>query len=175
MTRYHPLLVVLHWLMALMILGALVAGKVLLESVPDTDPGKVSGYVNHMTLGLAIGVLLLLRLGVRLATGAPPHAATGSAALDRLGVAVHWLFYLVVAAMVVSGIATARGSGLAGIVFFGAEAPLPELDGLAARSAHGLLSTLLILLILLHVAAAAWHEAVRKDRLLARMSLGRRG
>ena len=49
MTRYHPLLVVLHWLLALMIIVALVMGSTSLDPIPNDDPAKIDGLVK--TLG----------------------------------------------------------------------------------------------------------------------------
>lgn len=90
MTRYHPLIVALHWLLALMIVLALIAGNVLLDAVPNNDPQKIAGLRNHMSLGIAIGVLMLLRLVVRFVTQKPPHADTGNAMLNLAGQAAHW-------------------------------------------------------------------------------------
>ena len=55
MTRYHPALVILHWLMALMIPVALAAGRLLLASMPSDSPDKVQGLAGHMAFGMAIG------------------------------------------------------------------------------------------------------------------------
>lgn len=68
MTRYHPLLVALHWLMALMILMALAAGGLFLANMPADSPDKVQGLGGHMAFGMAIGVLLVIRLATRLAS-----------------------------------------------------------------------------------------------------------
>ena len=92
MQRYHPALVALRWLMALVILLALVAGT-LLANLPPESPDKVLGLAGHMTVGIAIGVLLLIRLAVRLGTSHPPDASTGNALLDRVGRWTHWAFY----------------------------------------------------------------------------------
>ena len=40
-SRYHPLLVTLHWLLAILILAALIVGFFLLAAMPDTDPQKI--------------------------------------------------------------------------------------------------------------------------------------
>lgn len=176
MTRYHPILVALHWLLALMILLALVAGNVLLEAVPNSDPAKVDGLRNHMSLGLAILVLMVVRLVVRLVTAHPPAADIGSPLLNLLARWGHWGFYILVLAMVGSGMAMSAMAGLPDIVFNGSGAPLPEsFDDLAPRAAHGVISILLMLLILGHVGAAVYHQVIRRDGLMARMGFGRRG
>jgi cytochrome b561 len=175
MSRYHPVLVVLHWLLAAMVIGGLVAGTFVLDATPNSDPFKMTSLKMHMSLGLAIGVLMLVRLATRLFTETPPHAATGNAMLDKLGVLTHWAFYVIVLAMVGSGLATANMADLPAIVFGGSGAPLPEdFSVFAPRKAHGTLAGLLILLVLLHVAAGLWHQYVRKDGLFSRMWFGRR-
>lgn len=174
-TRYHPALVALHWLLALMILGLLFGGNFLLEPVPNSDPDKVFGFTNHMIGGVTVGTLMIVRLLVRLFTKTPPHAETGSAALDLAGRAAHWGLYLLVFAMVGSGIALSQTSGLGEIVFFGGEGPLPpDFSAFPARAVHGVISILLMALILAHLAGWAYHSFVLKDGLIRRMWFGKR-
>lgn len=47
-------------------------------------------------------------------------------------------------------------------------------DDLAPRAAHGFFATALALLIAAHVAAALYHQFIRKDGLLGRMWFGKR-
>ena len=56
------------------------------------------------------------------------------------------------------------------IVFFGDDTPLPEdFKGLAPRMAHGIMSKLLALVILAHVAGFLYHQYIRKNGLFNRM------
>ena len=116
----------------------------------------------------------MLRFGLRLGTTHPPRASTGNSFLDRVGQATHWVFYLLILGMVMSGMAMARSYGLFDIVFGGSDAPLPPVFDNAPRAAHGVFATGLIALIVLHIAAAVYHQAVLKDGLLRRMWFGRR-
>lgn len=175
MTRYHPFLVVLHWLLALMIILGLVMGSNVLAATPNDDPFKLVSLRMHMGMGMAILVLMLIRLATRLFTAKPPHADIGSPLINRLGVAAHWLFYIIVIAMCASGLAIANMAGLPEIVFGGSGAALPvDFNAYPPRRAHGALATLLMLLILGHVAAGLWHQYGRKDGLFARMWFGER-
>ncbi|MEO0766745.1 MAG: cytochrome b/b6 domain-containing protein [Pseudomonadota bacterium] len=175
MQRYHPLLVALHWLMALMIPMALAAGGLFLANMPPDSPDKVSGLGGHMIFGMAIGVLLILRLVTRIRSSHPPHATTGHDLLDRLGRWTHWGFYLLIAGMVLTGLATALGLGLFPIAYGGtAETLPPDLATFAPRLAHGVIALLLVGLIALHILAALYHQAVLKDGLLRRMWFGDR-
>lgn len=174
MTRYHPLLVALHWLMALMIVMALAAGSLLLQSIPNDSPDKVGALAGHMTIGLIAGSLLLLRFGIRLGTQHPPKATTGNDFLDRIGQATHLVFYILILGMVMSGMGIAQTYGLFDIVFGGSGDPLPPVFDNAPRAAHGIFAMALIALVALHIAAAIYHQAVLKDGLLRRMWFGKR-
>ncbi len=175
MTRYHPLLVALHWILALMVIVGLVMGGRVLAETANTDPAKLFSLRMHMSLGMVIGVLMLIRLGTRLFTTKPPHADIGNATLNKLGQAAHWGLYALVFGMVASGIGISLMAGLPDIVFGGSGAPLPaDFSAFPPRAAHGLLATLLGLTILGHVGAALYHQFVRRDRLLSRMWFDKR-
>jgi len=175
MTRYHPTLVALHWLLALLIIGGLIMGGNVLAKTPNTDPFKMTALSIHMSIGMTILVLMLVRLVVRLTTRKPSHADIGNALINKAATWAHWAFYLTVFAMCASGLATASASGLPAIVFGGSGAPLPpSFDDIAPRAAHGILATVLGLLILAHVGAGLYHQYVRKDGLFGRMWFGKR-
>ena len=172
--RYHPALAALHWLLALLIGLSLVMGFAVLSNLPNSSPDKLLALRAHMIGGIAILVLMVIRFAVRLATRRPPPASTGSPLVDRLAPAMHYALYAVAILMAVSGIGIAVQAGLPDIVFRGSGAPLPEtFTGLRPRAAHGVLAWLLVALVALHVAAAAFHQLVRRDRLLSRMRLAR--
>jgi cytochrome b561 len=78
--------------------------------------------------------------------------------------------------MCISGLATANIAGLPALVFGGSGEPLPaSFDDIAPRVAHGVIATLLGLLILRHGAAGLYHQYARIDGLLGRMWFGGRG
>lgn len=170
--RYPPALVVLHWLSALLILGALLGGTFNMANVPNSDPAKLATLRMHMIVGIAILLLIGLRLVVRARKAMPQRLDSGGPVLNRIASGTHHALYLLVIAMALSGLALAAASGLGAALFAGA--PLPEsFHGFGARAAHGLLAKLLMLLIGLHVVAALWHAVVKRDGILARMWLGR--
>jgi cytochrome b561 len=67
-SRYHPLLVGLHWLLALMVIAALALGALVLVDIPNSDPMKIDALRQHMTAGVLILALMLVRLLVRTRT-----------------------------------------------------------------------------------------------------------
>lgn len=175
MTRYNPVLVALHWLMALLIMLGLVFGSLLLDNMPNDLPDKAGALAGHMTVGLFIGALLIVRFMIRLKSQKPPHASTGNPLLDRIGALTHWAFYVLIAAMVLSGIATALGAGLFPIAFGGSGDLIPaSMETLPQRALHGVFALMLMLLIALHIAAALYHQLIIKDGLMRRMWFGKR-
>jgi cytochrome b561 len=143
-SRYHPLLVTLHWLLAVPIVAKLCVGFLLLAEMPNDDPQKIGVLLIHMSVGMAILALMVVRLVVRWRTSKPAEATAGHRLLDRLALITHYGFYVLVLLMVGTGYATGILAGLNRSVF------------------------------LLHLLAALYHQFIRRDRLLQRMWFGRR-
>jgi len=175
MKRYHPILVVIHWVMLVLIVMAWTSGQFVLEHTPNSDPTKIDALRMHMTVGLIAGALLILRLITRMRSEHPPHARTGYAVLDKAGIWAHWAFYGVILLIVASGMGTAVFTGLIEIVFQGSGAPLPaNFDDVPPLGAHEFGAAILFLLVLGHVIAALYHQYWLKDGLFSRMWFGRR-
>src|SRR5207244_12354053 len=122
---YHPLLVILHWLLAVLIVAMLSAGFFLLAPMPNIDPRKIGILLVHMSVGMLILALMAIRLIVRMRTSSPPRATTGNLLLDRLAPVIHYSFYVLVLIMVGTGYATAILAGLNRSVFQGSGEPVP--------------------------------------------------
>ncbi len=176
MKRYHPILVTLHWLLAVLVIGGLVMGGQVLAQTPNTDPAKLFSLKMHMSIGIVILVLMVVRLVIRFATQKPPQADIGNELLNKGAHMAHYLLYAVVIAMSASGLAIANAAGLPAIVFGGSGEALPaDFNDIAPRAAHGILSLVLKLLIVGHVLAALYHQFLRKDSLFSRVWYGERG
>src|SRR5215475_7458692 len=102
-SRYHPALVVLHWFLAVLITAALALGALVMVKIPNTDPMKLEALRSHMTGGLLILALMLVRLFIRSQTAHPDPATASNAKLDRLAWLSHRAFYVVVLGMAGSG------------------------------------------------------------------------
>jgi len=172
--RYHPLLVGLHWILALLIIAALALGALVMVRIPNADPMKMEALRSHMIGGAAILLLMLLRLFVRVRTDAPPPATARNPFLDRLAWWSHRLLYAAVIGMAGSGIIMALQTRLPWIVF-AHDGPLPaDFWSYPIRAVHYAFSRLLMGLIALHVAGAFYHALILRDGLLQRMWFGRR-
>jgi cytochrome b561 len=172
--RYHPALVLLHWILAALLLLALGMGSQVLTELPNTAPEKVDALMGHMIGGGLILLFTLIRLVVRLKTAHPPATSTGMTWADRVAPLMHWALYVAVLVMAGSGIAMAVAFDLPAVVFGGQGGLPPDFHASAARSVHGLASKLLGVFILLHIGAALLHQFVKRDALISRMSFGRR-
>jgi cytochrome b561 len=170
--RYHPIHVALHWLIALLVLMMLGVGKFLLPGVSPDDPQKVFMLQTHAYIGGAIAVLLVVRLILRFTAKQPAPADAGNAFLNVLSRVVHFLLYLLLIGMAVSGLGIFQQANLPAV--FGGEAPYPQdFFQYLPRMGHGLTSTILLALVVLHFGAAMYHQFIRRDNLLARMWFGK--
>ena len=86
---------------------------------------------------------------------------------------VHYGLYAAILVMVSSGSATIILSGANLQLLGAAPLPLPDFTQAPPLTVHGLLARGLIALLIGHIGAALWHQFVRRDRLLARMGVGR--
>lgn len=171
-SRYQPVLVALHWLLALMIIGLLCLGFFVLADMPNTNPRKLDILVWHMSGGVIVFTLMILRLAIRIRSARPATATTGSPLLDRLASIAHYSLYAIVFLIVASGWAT---GWFIRSVFQPHGEPLPDNFAiLPTFQVHAVLATLLAILIAIHVAAALYHQFVLKDGLFRRVWFGQR-
>ena len=171
-SRHQPVLVALHWLLALMIIGLLCLGFFVLANMPNTDPKKLDILVWHMAGGMVVLVLMILRFIIRIWSARPATATTGSPLLDRLASIAHYSFYVIVFLMIASGWTT--GWLISGVFQRNGESLPDTFAVFPTFQAHAVLATLLAILIAAHIAAALYHQFVLKDGLFRRMWFGER-
>jgi cytochrome b561 len=161
----------LHWLMAVCILAMLFIGVGMVSTVTRTHLTLIS---IHRPLGIAILVLALLRLGVRLRTGAPSLPADLPAAIKLGATLSHYGLYALMIAMPLIGWAMLSAGAYPVELFGGVQLPaiLPQSDSLhtALWNAHQILAFAFFALILLHIAAALFHALIRHDGVFASMA-----
>lgn len=170
--RYHPLLVTLHWLVAVLVVWNLFIGKFVF---PNPDYPERAAAV-HMLTGILVLLLVVIRFGVRQGAARPAEAASGSKLLDAGARHVHYGLYALLMVLTLAGVGLAGISGRMARTFLGAgpaSGPPPDIVPIL-YTVHGLSANLLLLLILVHIAAAVYHQFIRKDNLIARMWYGQR-
>lgn len=169
-TRYDPAMMILHWLMALVIIGLWGMGQVM-EDLPKGDlRAQVFGV--HKGVGMIMLALVAVRLAWR-ATHPQPELPGGMGPVERLAaVWGHRVLYFLMVAMPVSGFVMSQSAGFPVKVFGMAlptlvekSKPLRE----AAEAAHGAMGWVLGILLVAHVAAALRHQYLLRDGVLDRM------
>ena len=172
---YGPLARTLHWLAALCVIVAWLIGT-FLDDLPKAAEPRLM-FV-HMSLGLTILTVLLLRVGWRFARPVPALATTLGPALEFAARAMQWLLYALMLAVPVTGIVLEFARGQALPLFGVAEIASPWVRDRAFASSvkgvHELIADALLVLAALHAAAALFHHFILKDRTLLRMLPGRR-
>ncbi|CAC9585959.1 hypothetical protein [uncultured Gammaproteobacteria bacterium] len=137
MKRYHPFLVTLHWILAITISAWLLMGSNILSEMSNSDPAKIGSLKVHMSIGIGILVLMVTRLIVRLRSVKLEPINANTVKMNKASTVGHYVLYVAVILMAVSGLVTAQIAGLGDIVFFGSGAALPEIfDGIAPFIAH---------------------------------------
>lgn len=166
-TQYGSVAIAIHWSSAMAVVLAFAAGLVMANSAVVPAPLLVA----HITLGLSVFALTLLRIVWWLAADTRPALPGGQPRMQQLAAkTVHALLYVILVLMATSGIMTLVLSGAIPGIFSGA--PVPDFSELIPRVAHGIMSKLLLVLLAGHIGAALYHQVVRRDRLLARMGIG---
>ncbi|MDT9012984.1 MAG: hypothetical protein RL671_1348 [Pseudomonadota bacterium] len=171
--RYSRGAIILHWLIALLIIGNFV-GAWTSEDLPRDQRMIMMGY--HKATGIVILLLTLVRIGWRLINPPPPlleTLKTWEAALARV---THALFYVLMLAVPLAGLGlhSAFGQGKPVSIFglfdfpalpVGIDKPTIGLF----HELHEVTATAMLVLLGLHVAAALKHQFLDRDGTLARM------
>ena len=169
-TDYGGVAKLVHWLAALCVLLAWLLG-IAGDAFPKSLEAKA--LFVHMSLGLAILALLVLRIGAQLVRPAPELPTALGGWSEWLAVATQFLLYGLMLAAIASGVALefARGQPLP--LFGLGEIASPWVRNRAfvhrVKEVHESLAHALLLLASLHAAAALFHHFILKDRTLVRM------
>ena len=168
--RYSRVAITLHWIIALAVFANVVIAFF------------ARGLMGmHKAIGVTVLVLTFARIAWRLGHQPPPLPGGMTRWESAAAKSVHWLFYLLLLAMPVTGWMMASGAVRRGLSWFGLfDIPYLPITPRAAgfgHDAHGIMGYLMIALIVLHIAAALRHHWILRDATLVRMTpiLRRRG
>jgi len=172
--HFAPLARLLHWLMALLVIAMLFIGAGMVASVSERHEWLIH---LHKPLGVAILLLVIVRLFVRFSTRQPPLPADLPGWQVLAAKASHGLLYALMLTLPVLGWAMISAAGDPVTLGIGLQLPaiVPANAALFAflRRAHGYLAYLLFLTVLLHLAAALFHGWIRRDGVLQSMLSGK--
>ncbi|WP_434601251.1 cytochrome b [Pseudomonas sp. Z4-7] len=172
--HFAPLARLLHWLMALMIIAMLFIGAGMVASVSERHEWLLQ---LHKPLGIAILLLVIVRLVVRFTRRTPPLPADLPGWQVLAAKASHVLLYALMLILPLLGWSMISAAG--DPVMLSESLRLPSILPADAqtfawlRKAHGYLAYLLFLTVLVHLAAALFHGWVRRDEVLGSMLRGK--
>lgn len=169
-TRYPLRTRVLHWLTALLVFTALLVGFTMVNSL-ESYAALVSV---HMTLGVAILLIVVARVVNRFTHRAPPLPDTVGSVERRLVVGSEVSMYALLLIQPMVGWAMVSSSGGSVTVFnrwrLPGVAPFDADTYSLLRQAHSVVAYLLVVMIAAHVSAVLLHTLTLRDRMLARMT-----
>lgn len=170
--RYNPLHIGLHWIIAIMVLAQASLGWWMLD-IPKSPPGMRAGWFNvHKSIGLTVGLLMLLRLAWRFARPAPPLPGSMPAWQRAAASTSHFLLY---ALLIVQPLWGYLGSSFTRypVKYFGVTLPHWGWDSPALKDLfsglHLATAWLLMAVLAIHVAAALKHLLLDRDGVFFRM------
>ncbi len=169
--RYTAIAIALHWVVALLIVAAFTIG--LYAVALEVSPLKLKLYSWHKWVGVTIALLAVARLAWRWRHPAPALPAGMARWEQFVASGTHVILYMLLFALPLTGWLMSSASGFP-VVYFGV-LPLPdlvaknkELADLLKTVHYGLNKTLLVLVVL-HAAAALKHHVLDRDDVLTRM------
>lgn len=174
-TQYGWVTIALHWLMAPAIIGLFLLGW-WMRSLTYYDSWYREGPALHKSIGLLLLLLLLVRIGWKLANRNPADEP-GTPRWQVLAAhATHGTLYLLLLVIMCSGylISTADGRAIQVFNWFSVPATIqgiPHQEDIAGQ-VHKVLAWSLMGLVVLHGLAALKHHFIDRDATLRRM-LGR--
>jgi cytochrome b561 len=174
--RYSTLQITIHWLTAIIILGMIPVGLTMTRLGPGPTTNLL--YELHKSFGLIVIGLAVIRIVVRLRTGAPPIVTTIPPWQRIAARGTHLALYaLIVLVPLVGWIATSTCCPPVNL-FWTIPLTLPVDGGMEASKpiflVHKILAVSLAGILLLHASAALHHHYVKKDDTLRKMLPGSR-
>ena len=180
--RYTPGAQWFHWITAALMFTIIPLGWIFAEfktkGNPPTSfeapfPGTPFAYASvHKTLGLVLFAIVVARIVFRIANPPPVLPGRMGEIQKILSRVSHWLLYAVMIVMPVSGYITSSASkhpiSILGLFDF-PKLPVGKAIGDSAGALHVYTQWAVYALILLHIAATAWHTFARHDGILDRM------
>lgn len=170
---YGAIAKILHWAMALVIMGLIIVGLYMVTMPYSPDKIRVIGL--HKSFGLLILMLVTVRLVWRFRSTQPAKISTHKKWERTLSNLAHIALYGFMIALPLTGWIMSSAAQYP-IPFFGLNMPdiAPRNSILAgiANNLHSIFAFSLIGFIVLHAAGAFKHHFIDKDQTLSRMAGG---
>jgi cytochrome b561 len=173
-TSYGIVAKSLHWILAILIIGAWIVGDYAAD-LPNDAPNKFQLYDLHKSVGMVILMLVIIRLSWRLYDGKAVASEAKNKIIMLAARTVHFLLYVFMFVQPLTGWAMSSAAGYApnffGLFTFPAlVAQNPEMVHQWSEL-HEISAYILLGLFTLHVAGALFHHFVLKDNTLRKMTI----
>ncbi len=178
--RYSGVAILLHWLVAVLIIGQLSGGVLMVKFLPKTSSLTFEIYQLHKSIGILILILSMLRLLWRLGHQPPAHPETMASWERGIASLTHITFYgfMIVIPLIGWAIVSVSPLQISTYLFDTIRLPhLPFWEGVADTKAledlfkwlHEYLAFAMAGLLALHIGAALKHHFKDRDNVLVRM------
>ncbi len=171
--RYNPAARWMHWLSAVMVLFLVPVGLYLGYFDPPDGALTDRLYNLHESFGVLLWVLVLVRLVSRQFAGVPAMPADTPRAIHLAATLNHWALYAMLLIQPLTGFLGNNAGGY-NLVWFNV-LPIPDPVGKndplsnTLFTLHSYGGWILIALVLMHLAGAAYHGFIRRDGVVGRM------
>ena len=172
--RYSNTAVAFHWITVALVLTQVVLGFAFAEFMPE-GTARSQVFAWHKTIGALILILVLIRLGYRLANPPPPFPVELPRWKRIAAVWNHRAFYFLLIVLPLTGLIAVSGMSETGTTRLAGGLVIPVLPGIGRETGetsgdlHVVLVFTTIALLLLHVAAAISQQFFEHDRTAGRM------
>jgi cytochrome b561 len=174
-SRYGFISVVIHWLMAMVVIGMFALG-IWMRQLSYYDPWYQDGPTIHKSIGVLLFILLLARIGWRSINIRPNDDPVLKKWERTTAHLTHFAMYGLMLMLMTAGylISTADGRQIEVFNLFSVPATLQGIENQEdiAGEIHQILAWTLILLAGVHALAALKHHFINRDSTLLKM-LGR--
>ena len=171
--RYRKIVMWIHWITALVVVTQVAIGLLFHRVYEQGTPERAELFAWHKTIGATILVLALIRLAVRLMNPPPPYPADEPRWKRFIAVWNHRLFYILLIALPLTGLAAVSGRAENGWVPLQLGLRLPAIPGIPRENEFGDVHELLVLitlaLVVLHVGAALYNQFIDRGPVASRM------
>ncbi|AHM02992.1 cytochrome B561 [Roseibacterium elongatum DSM 19469] len=171
-TRYRRTARLIHWAMAILVLGMIPAGVAMVQ--PGIERSVQNAlFLFHKNVGVVLLLLIVLRALYRWRHPPAPLPGDLPAWQHRAAGVSHVALYALLFLVPIAGYIRVMAGGfpIETLDWLGVPSLVPRSDALAevAKTVHYFGGIALALLIATHIAAAAYHGIIRRDGVFSRM------
>ena len=158
--------IITHWLTTILILALFPLGKYM-EGLSSLE--KMGLIKIHVILGIIVFLVTLIRSYLFFKSQRPEDLKTGSKFNDKLAVWIHNAFYFLLIGISIAGLATMFIGGYIDALKSGNSELILVKENIGPLKAHGILATIMMILVVLHILGVVKHYLFTKENALKRI------